>query len=95
MSRHEFTPEAVEDLNDIHDYIAQDSPSAAARFIREIEEKCDTLAEHPMMGRSRSELTPELRSFPAGSYAIFYRPTEGGVQILRVIHQARDITTMF
>ena len=63
MSRHEFTPEAVSDLNDIHDYIAQDSPSAAARFIREIEEKCDTLAEHPLMGRSRSELTLELNRY--------------------------------
>ncbi len=50
MSKGEFTPEAVSDLNDIHDYIAQDSPSAAVRFIREIEEKCDTLAEQPLMG---------------------------------------------
>ena len=48
-----------------------------------------------MAGRSRAELLPSLRSFPAGSYTIFYFPQEDGVEIVRVIHGAQDITTMF
>ena len=76
-------------------YIAADSVRAADRINAAFYERFETLAEHPMMGRSRSELALNLRSFPAGSYAIFYRSIEGGVEILRVIHQARDITSMF
>ena len=48
-----------------------------------------------MAGRSRAELLPNLRSFAAGSYTIFYFPEEDGVEIFRVIHSARDITMMF
>lgn len=76
-------------------YIAADSVRAADRTNATFYERFEALAEHPVMGRSRSELLADLRSFPAGSYAIFYRPTGGGVEILRVIHQARDITSMF
>ena len=44
-----------------------------------------------MIGRNRSELLDDLRSFVAGSSSIFYRPTDDGIYILRIIHGARDI----
>ena len=47
------------------------------------------------MGRARTELAADLRSLPAGSYIIFYRPVADGVEIIRVVHQARDTTAMF
>ncbi len=37
-------------------------------------------------------MSPNLRSFPIGSYLIFYRPMEDGIQLIRVAHGARDIT---
>ncbi len=95
MRQPEFTDEAAKDLNHIHDYIGRDSPAAAGHFIQMIEERCDTLAENPSLGRSRPELGRNIRSFPAGNYVVFYRPTEEGVDVVRVIHGARDITTMF
>ncbi len=42
------------------------------------------------MGRARPEFQPLLRSFPYGDYIIFYRPSGGGVQIVRILHAARD-----
>ena len=95
MKRRDFAAEAVQDLNDLHDYIARDGPSAARRFTEMIEDRCSTLSENPMAGRSRAELLPKLRSFQAGGYTIFYFPQEDGVEIVRVIHGARDITTLF
>jgi toxin ParE1/3/4 len=95
MSHPVFTDEAIADLNDIHDYIAQHSPTAAARVIGEINERCDLLADNPMMGRSRPEFGRDVRSFPSGAYIIFYRPAEDSVEILRVIHGARNIEAMF
>ena len=95
MSGCEFAPDAVQDLNDIHDYIAQDSPSAAERWVLMVEERCETLGENPMMGRARPELLSGLRSFPAGNYTICYIPIDDGVEVLRVIHSARDVTALF
>ena len=48
-----------------------------------------------MIGQSRPELLHDLRSFAAGSYIIFYRPTDDGICILRVINGARDFGTLF
>jgi toxin ParE1/3/4 len=46
------------------------------------------------MGRSRLELAPDLRSFPVGQYVIFYLPLPKGVEIVRVLHGARDIESI-
>ena len=95
MSQCEFTDRAITDLEDIHDFVAQDSPSAAARLVALIRERCFLLDDNPLMGRSRSELAPDLRSFPIGNYIIFYRPADNGVQILRVVRGSRDIEALF
>lgn len=45
------TAQAEEDLIEIWIYIAQDNPKAADRVLDNIEEKCDALANNPLMGR--------------------------------------------
>jgi toxin ParE1/3/4 len=47
------------------------------------------------MGRLRLDIAPELRYFMAGKYLILYRTVPGGVQIVRVIHGARDLSNLF
>jgi toxin ParE1/3/4 len=95
MSRCHFTTPARRDLEEIHDYIAADSAAAASRWIDRLERECQGLAEMPGMGRRRQDLAPGLRSFPVGTYVIFYREVEDGVQIVRVLHGARDIESLF
>jgi len=46
-------------------------------------------------GRSRFDLSPELRGFPVGNYLVFYRPASDGIEIIRVLHGARDIPELF
>ena len=86
---------AREDLDAIWLYIAQDDPDAADRFIQTLVSRFPMLASMPGMGRLREELSPSLRSFPVGNYVIFYRPMEGGVEIARVLHGARDLPPLF
>ena len=95
MKRYRLTPEAAHDLDEITDFIAADNPRAAARLIDSLEEKCQALADMPGMGRSREELAPNLSSSLVGKYVIFYRPDAEGVEIIRVIHGARDIPKLF
>jgi toxin ParE1/3/4 len=90
MSRCRFTFQAADDLEETHDFIPEDSPQAAVDFISRLEEKCHILAKTPEMGRQRNELAPSLRSFPEGKYLIFYQ-IKGGIEIIRVLHSARDI----
>ncbi len=81
-------------MAEIWSHIAADNEGAADRGIASLHERFTTLAENPMAGRGRVELLPNLRSFAAGSYTIFYFPMEDGVEVMRVIHGARDITTL-
>lgn len=88
------TVQAEEDLIELWIYIAQDNPSAADRLLDTIEQRCQALAENPLMGRLRPDIAPELRYFIVGRYLILYRTIENGIQIIRVIHGARDIPSL-
>jgi len=86
---------ARRDLDEIWFFIAQDSLSAADGFVDELTGKFSLLASFPKMGRSREELGPELRSFPVKNYLVLYRLPKGYIEIVRVIHTARDVKALF
>ena len=89
------TEQARRDLLEIWVYIAENSFDAADRLLETIDETCQRLADMPGMGLRRDELAPGLRSFPAGKYLIFYRPVENGIEIIRVLHGARNLENIF
>jgi toxin ParE1/3/4 len=95
MKRATFAPAAEADLEAIYDYIAADNAVAAAKLVARLEELAARLAETPGMGRARAELLPDLRSFPLANYVVFYRPIESGIEIVRVLHGARDVPVIF
>jgi len=53
------------------------------------------LAIVPNIGRARPELGKDVRSFPVRKYLLFYRPITGGIELLRVIHGARNLRKIF
>ncbi len=89
------TAQAEEDLIEIWIYIAQDNPGAADRMLDNIEQRFHALADNPLIGQLRPDIAPELRYFSVGKYLILYRTVPGGVQIVRVIHGARDVSRLF
>jgi toxin ParE1/3/4 len=90
-----FAPAARQDLEEIGDYIAADSPSAARRFLAELHGRCALITEAPRGGRTRPELYPGLRSLPFHRYVIFYTVDGQDVRIERILHGARDIEQVF
>lgn len=90
-----FSKPAEEDLNNICQYIAMDSLNAAAQFVDFIESKCNLLARNPRLGRVRNDIADTMHSFPIKSYVIFYQPLKDGVEILRILHSARDLESLF
>jgi toxin ParE1/3/4 len=88
-------PLAELDLLDIWDYIADDSFERADQFLDRIESKLQALARTPGMGKRREELLPGLQSFPIGNYVVFYRASEDGIDVIRVLRGSRDIEEIF
>lgn len=86
-----FARRAQIDLAEIADHIGQENPRAARRIIIGIRDICRLIAGHPGIGRSQGHLRPGLRSHPHGSYVVFYRSIDGGIEVVRVLHGARDL----
>ena len=64
-------------------------------MLDDIEEHFHMLADYPLMGRLRPDIAPELRYFVAGKYLILYRTVPEGIQIVRIIHGARELPSSF
>jgi toxin ParE1/3/4 len=85
------SPQAEIDLISIWDFIASDSLKAADALLERIEEAFDMLAQTSLAGRARNDLAAKLRSFPVGSYVIFYVPVPDGIEVVRVMSSRQDI----
>jgi plasmid stabilization system protein ParE len=59
---------------------------------------CDLLADSPFAGRARKDLTPLPVRFwvvhPYSKYLIVYDPEKKPLQIIRVLHGARDLPSV-
>ena len=87
-----YAPEADDDLFGIVEYIARDKPEAARNWLRKIRETCEAIANQPNMGELRPKFgVPGARSISVGDYVIFFRATEGDIEVSRVIHGNRDM----
>ena len=87
-----IAPAALEDLEQIWHYTAtKASNDIADRILDEVYDRFDLLAMAPLMGRTRSELAENLHSISIDPLVIFYRPTERGVAIARVISAEQDL----
>jgi toxin ParE1/3/4 len=95
LMRLSVRPEAKSDIRSVTRYIARDNPRAAERWFNDIYEKCGKLSKMPRMGVARPDIRSDLRTLPFGNYLIFYREIKGGVEIVRVLHGARDWENMF
>ena len=82
---------AEDDLDEIIDYIASDNPKAALKLYETFLKQFEYLSLFPEVGRLRKEFSPIVRSLPVGNYIIFFRESSP-VEIIRVLHGARDIT---
>jgi toxin ParE1/3/4 len=97
MARLVLSPEAKNDLIEIGSYISRQSGSIdrADHFLDLIYGTCDMLAQRPGMGELRQEFGTGLyRSFSVGNYVIYFRSSENGILIARILHGARDHETL-
>ncbi|MGH9599846.1 MAG: type II toxin-antitoxin system RelE/ParE family toxin [Terracidiphilus sp.] len=86
-----LSPLVPGDLEEIAEYIAQDSPHQAARMIRLLRARMKEIAKQPLLYRLRPELASDARMATVGQYVILFRVRNGLVRIERVAHGSRDL----
>ena len=92
MNPYKLMPEAEQDLTDIVDRIALDSPRNALKVFDKIHAAARLLADMPLMGHTREDVTDKpVRFWSVYKYLIVYRPERKPLEILRIIHGMRDL----
>jgi antitoxin ParD1/3/4 len=92
MSGYSLSPQAVEDLFEIWQYIAQDSEDAANRVQSEFFETFGALARIPGQGHRRKNLTTKpVLFFALYSYLIVYQADVNPIRILALVHGRRNV----
>lgn len=94
-------PQAKADIEEIIDWLTEENSYIVKPFLEQLQNSFELLADHPEIGHLRSYQNPVLkniRMFPVkkySSYLIFYQPNPTEIQIIRVLHGARDIANLF
>lgn len=88
-----FTALARSDLQEIYDFISRDNHKIATDYLLIIKKHCELLAANPKLGVKREEYCG-LYKFPVDSYLIFYRSSQSGIEVIRVLHSSRDIESI-
>jgi len=86
-----WTDAAVAQLQLIHDYLAQTSPEYALRIVDRLTKRSIQIATFPSSGRMVPEYElDDIREVIEGRYRIIYLIESTQVQVLAVIHGARE-----
>jgi len=98
MEKYHLTPEALSDLFEIWRFINQDNPEAADRVEEAVLRACGLLASSPLAGRVRKDLTSLPLRFwvvqPYSMYLIVCDPEKKPLQVIRILHGARDLPSV-
>jgi plasmid stabilization system protein ParE len=95
MSGYILGSDAARDLDSIWDFIAEDSVTAADRWIAKLFEAFESLGQTPGMGHKREDLTrlPVL-FLPVCAYVVIYRAERSPLEIVAVTQGSRDIPSL-
>ncbi|MFY9845518.1 MAG: type II toxin-antitoxin system RelE/ParE family toxin [Terriglobales bacterium] len=92
MTHYVLSADADRDLDEIWDYIAEDSIDAADQWIGRLFDAFAAIANTPGIGHKREDLTAHPVLFwPVGAYLVIYRAASGTVEVVAVTQGGRDI----
>ena len=91
MHLYELSVDASNDVSNIADFTVAKFGIIQSRHYKEQLKAClKVLAENPKMGRDASEFSANLRYFPFKAHTIFYKPTQNGIFIIRILGKNQD-----
>ena len=90
-----FTSRSQLDLDLIWLHIAEQSINTADRLINTINAECRRLLSQPNIGENCEQFSPNLRRISCGAYMIYYQMRSHDLEIVRILHGARDTESLF
>jgi toxin ParE1/3/4 len=79
------------DIDEIWEYTARRwNIEQAEIYIRQLRRDIEAVAARPTIGRPCPEVRKDYYKHPSGSHLLFYRPIDGGVDIVRILHRRMD-----
>jgi toxin ParE1/3/4 len=89
--RYTISPRAQGDVDEIWAHTVKHwGIDQAEVYIRQIGRHIEMVAEKPMIGRACPEVRAGYYKYPSGSDLLFYRLVEGGVDVVRILHERMD-----
>jgi toxin ParE1/3/4 len=86
-------PKAIDDLESIYLYSTREFGTQRTEdYILVIETSFHHLANDPLIARKCDYIRQGLRAFNVGSHVIFFKITDYGVAVIRVLHQSMDFS---
>ena len=95
MSRARRSVKSKVDYLEIWLYVAERNKDAADDLLRSFDKAIDLLADFPGLGTHRDDLKRGVLTYPVGNYLVLYRRVDGGIEVIRVAHGARDLRRLF
>ena len=84
-------PKAIEDLESIYLYSTREFGTQRTEdYILAIDTSFQQLADDPLISRKCDYIRPNLHAFNIGSHIIFFKTTDYGIAVIRVLHQSMD-----
>jgi toxin ParE1/3/4 len=91
-----WAPAARNDLREIwRYYVRVGSPEIADRLLRDIARASERIRLRPLAWRERYDVMPGLRSILVPPYVLFYRVKADTIEVVRVVHQRRNLAALF
>lgn len=92
MQSYKLSDIAERDVSEIYDYTdLEHGTSQAVKYLKGLDKAFSTLVEQPFIGKNRTEIREELRSFIYEKHTIFYRVMAEHIRIVRVLHSRCDL----
>jgi toxin ParE1/3/4 len=94
-------PQAARDIEECFVYIAEDNLDAGVTFLVAVEDAIEQLARFPLLGKARQFADRRIQNVRMWkvknfeNYLIFYTVAENRIEVVRILHSARDIEDLF
>lgn len=84
-------PKAIEDIESIYLYSSHEfGIKRTEDYILAIDSSLQHLADDPLISRKCDYIRSDLRAFNVGSHIVFFKTTDYGIAVIRVLHQSMD-----
>jgi toxin ParE1/3/4 len=96
MARATLAKKARRDLIEIKQYTVERwGKEQARKYIGQIRDCADDLANHRCHGKLREDIAPDLKSYHVGRHVIFYVESKTGIDVARVLYDSMDFAKQF